>query len=450
MNITVIGTGYVGLVTGTCFADVGHSVCCVDSDARKIEGLCAGRLPIYEPGLQEMVLRSHKAGRLQFTTDLAAGVRASELIFIAVGTPPMPDGSVDLSYVRTVAEQIGRSMDGYKVIVGKSTVPVGTGKMVSQTVRSVTDHPFAYVSNPEFLKEGAAVNDFTMPARIVIGSESPEAIETLKQAYMPFMRKSERFIVMDTASAEMTKYAANTMLALRISFMNEVANLCEAVGADAELVRRGVGTDTRIGGAFLFPGVGYGGSCFPKDVQGLSHLGESAGVEMAITEAVHDVNRLQRERFARRVLDHFGPAARHKTVAVWGLAYKARTDDTRESPAVWCVQQFLEAGMRVRAHDPEAMDKAAGELGPGVTMTDDPYDALDGADALVVMTDWQEFRGADLDRVAQRLAGDTIIDGRNLYDPEKVAEAGLWYASVGRADAEPTAATRLKLRFDAA
>lgn len=432
VRIAVIGTGYVGLVASTCFADTGHSVIGVDKDIETVEGLTQGELPIYEPGLAELIARNIRIGRLRFTTDVDVAVRESELIFIAVGTPPMDDGSVDLGSVMKVARQIARSMTEYKVVIMKSTVPVGTGELITDTIRGITSQDFGYVSNPEFLKEGAAVEDFTKPARVVLGSQTQKAIEKVKRAYSPFMRRSERFLVMDTASAELTKYAANAMLALRISFMNEIAGLCEALGADVGDVRRGIGTDPRIGSSFLFPGVGYGGFCLPKDVRALAGMGTGRGLDMQITKAIHSVNIAQRERFAARILDHFDKPVSGTTLSVWGLAYKASTDDVRGSPAIWCIRKFLDKGMNIRAHDPEAMPKAREQLGDSVLMIDDMYEALDGADALVIFTDWHEFRGAELRQVAERLSGNVVFDGRNLYDARYMTELGLKYISIGR------------------
>ncbi len=432
MKMSVVGTGYVGLVGGACFAESGNHVICVDNVERKIEMLRNGQIPIYEPGLAEIVLRNSAAGRLEFTTDLESAVRQTKVIFLAVGTPPAADGSADLSAILDVASTIGRVMDGYRIIVMKSTVPVGTHKLVSETIAAQTDHPFEYVSNPEFLKEGAAIDDFTKPDRVVIGAHDPEAIAIMKELHAPFMRKSERILVMDPASAEMTKYAANALLATKISFMNEVALLCEQFGADVELVRRGVGSDSRIGNAFLFPGVGYGGSCFPKDVSALIAMGEEAGRPMRIVEAVDDVNKRQRRVFAQRVIDHFGEACNRTRLAVWGLAFKSRTDDVRESPAIGAIHMFLERGMTVRAHDPEAMGEARLELGDSIEMCDDSYEALDGADALVLFTDWPKFRTPDFDEIAARLPSRLIFDGRNMYDPELLARRGFQYHCIGR------------------
>ncbi len=437
MKMSVVGTGYVGLVAGTCFSDSGNHVICVDSDKRKVDMLREGRIPIYEPGLGEMVALNKKAGRLEFTTDLASAVKRSRIIFIAVGTPPAPDGSADLSAIVDVAGTIGQAMDGYRIIVMKSTVPVGTHKKVIEAIKARSEYPFDYVSNPEFMKEGAAIDDFTKPDRVILGVTSQGVVSVMKELYSPFMRKSERILVMDPASAEMSKYAANAMLATRVSFMNEVAGLCERYGADVESVRRGVGTDARIGDAFLFPGVGYGGSCFPKDVSALISMGEETGHRMTIVEAVDSANQRQRRNFAQKVIDHFGDACSGTTLAVWGLAFKSRTDDVRESPAIVAIRMFLEKGMRVRAHDPEAMETSRAELGDSIEMCEDAYEALGGADALVLFTDWPEYRTPDFDLIAKRIEGKLIFDGRNMYDPKLLAERGFRYHCVGRPVASP-------------
>ncbi len=438
MNISVVGTGYVGLVAGACFADSGHRVICVDCDERKIRQLCNNEIPIYEPGLTEIVVRTQKTGRLAFTTDLASAVQRSRIVFIAVGTPQADDGSVDLSAILDVAQTVGRVMDGYRVVVMKSTVPVGTHKRVSEAIRSQTDHPFDYVSNPEFLKEGAAVDDFTRPDRVVIGATNPAVVEIMRELYASFMRREERILIMDPASAEMTKYAANAMLATRISFMNEIAGLCERVGADVESVRRGVGSDARIGSAFLFAGVGYGGSCFPKDVSALVSTGRSVEHPMTLVSAAQEVNARQRRLFARRVIDFFGDACGQSTLAVWGLAFKSWTDDVRESPAIAAIRMFLERKIRVRAHDPEAMGTARAELGDAVTMCEDAYQTLEGADALVVFTDWPQFRTPDFEMIAAKLRRKVVFDGRNLYDPAAMAKKGFQYFCIGRPPVAPS------------
>ncbi|MFQ5495720.1 MAG: UDP-glucose dehydrogenase family protein [Phycisphaerae bacterium] len=432
MKMTVVGTGYVGLVAGACFADSGNHVICVDCDEGKIRRLTDGEIPIYEPGLAEIVRRSTRAARLSFTTDLESAVKQSRVIFIAVGTPPAPDGSADLSAILSVSETIGRAMDGYRIVVMKSTVPVGTHRKVSEAIAARTDHPFDYVSNPEFMKEGAAIEDFTKPDRVVLGSTNHAALEVMRELYAPFMRKSERIYGMDPASAEMTKYAANALLATKISFINEIAALCDRLGADVEQVRRGIGSDSRIGNSFLFPGVGYGGSCFPKDVSALVSMGEAVDCPMNITAAVQEVNQRQRRVFATKIIDHFGEACGRTTLGVWGLAFKSRTDDVRESPAIAAIQMFLQRGMTVRAHDPEAMITGGAELGDAVRMFDDPYDVLRGADALVVFTDWPEFRTPDFDRIADALPGKLIFDGRNMYEPRMLAKRGFHYHAIGR------------------
>ncbi|MCH8146957.1 MAG: UDP-glucose/GDP-mannose dehydrogenase family protein [Planctomycetes bacterium] len=438
MKIAVVGTGYVGLVAGACFADSGNRVICVDIDEDKIRRLKRGDVPIFEPGLKEIVERNAKAARLTFTTDLADAVGKSRIIILAVGTPPAEDGSPDLTAILNVSSQIGRAMDDYRVVVMKSTVPVGTHARVAEAIRAETDHPFDYVSNPEFLKEGAAVEDFTRPDRVVIGATNPAVVEIMRELYASFLRRDERIYVMDPASAEMTKYAANAMLATRISFMNEIANLCDQFGADVEAVRRGMGSDSRIGTAFLFPGVGYGGSCFPKDVSALVSMGEKAGCPVRIAEAVQAVNQRQRRVFAERVISHFGDRCGKTKLAVWGLAFKSWTDDVREAPAIAAIRMFLEKGMTVMAHDPEAMRTAAAELGDRVSMCDDSYDTLDGADGLVIFTDWPKFRTPDFDTIGERLSSKLIFDGRNLYDPKAMARKGFTYICIGRPPTSPS------------
>ncbi len=432
MNISVVGTGYVGLVAGACFSDSGHRVVCVDKDASKIRRLNAGEIPIFEPGLAEIVERNKRAGRLVFSTDLDASIKHGRMIFIAVGTPEGVNGEADLSAILGVATTIGKLMDGYRVVVMKSTVPVGTHKRVSAAIAAETDHPFDYVSNPEFLKEGAAIEDFMRPDRVVIGTTNPAAAEIMREMYAPFMRRDERILMMDPASAEMTKYAANAMLALRISFINEMSGLCEKYGADIESVRRGVGSDSRIGSAFLYPGVGYGGSCFPKDVSALVAMGAAVDFPATLAAAARDVNARQRKRFAQRVIDHFGSACNKTTIAVWGLAFKAWTDDVRESPAIAGIKMFAERGIKIRAHDPEAMSNAGELLGNGVEMCDDAYKAIEGADALVIFTDWPQFRTPDFEMMASKMRGKVIFDGRNLYDPGAMARRGFAYHCIGR------------------
>ncbi len=432
MKVGVVGAGYVGLVAGACFADGGNHVICMDSDESKIEKLKHDVLPIYEPGLLEIVRRNVKAGRLSFTTDLAEVVADSLIIYLAIGTPPAPDGSADLSAALSVAEQVAKMMDGYRIIVMKSTVPVGTHKIISDTLARHTEQPFDYVSNPEFLKEGMAVDDFMRPDRVVIGATNPAVNEIMKQLYAPFMRRDERFLFMDPASAELTKYAANALLATKISFINEIALLCEKVGADVSAVRKGVGSDSRLGPAFLYPGVGYGGSCFPKDISALIAVGESLGQPMTVAQAVDAVNQRQRKVFADRVIAYFQGRGAGIRLAVWGLAFKARTDDVRESPALYGVERFLEAGFDVCAHDPEAMGTAREVMGDRLVTVDDGYAALEGAAALVIFTDWQEFRTPDFERIASLLKKPVIFDGRNLYDPALMRRMGIEYHCIGR------------------
>ena len=432
MNVAVIGTGYVGLVVGACLAETGNSVVCADVDAGKIDGLRQNRLPIFEPGLEPLVLRNQQEGRLRFSTDVGAAVEASEVVFIAVGTPPGEDGSADLQHVLAVAETVGKHMNAPKVVVTKSTVPVGTAAKVRAEIAKHTGVPYHVCSNPEFLKEGAAVEDFMKPDRVVIGTDSPEGRQALEELYAPFVRTGNPLIVMDIPSAEMTKYAANAMLATRISFMNQVAVLCEAVGADVSSVRHGIGTDRRIGSAFLFPGPGYGGSCFPKDVKALIRTASDAGVPIDILEAVEAANDRQKRLLTAKLRSHLGDL-RGREIAIWGLAFKAGTDDVRESPALVLVHELLAAGAGVRAHDPAARDTARRELGDRVRFVEHAYDGLDGADALVVVTEWLEYRNPDFARIKTLLRRPLIVDGRNLYDPARLAAQGFTYDSVGRA-----------------
>ncbi len=432
MKICVTGVGYVGLVTGACLAEAGNDVICVDNDSEKIASLKDGVIPIYEPGLTEIVRHNAKLGRLHFTTELKYGVNNSLIIFLAVGTPSAEDGSSDMSAIFSVTNGIAENLSDYRIIATKSTVPVGTCEKITEIIKSKTDVPFDYVSNPEFLKEGAAVEDFMSPDRIIIGVTSPKVREIMEQLYSPFMRKSSRILFMDPASAEMAKYAANAMLATRISFMNELSALCERVGADIEMIRHGLGSDSRIGSAFLFPGVGYGGACFPKDIRALIHTGSEHGVEMTIAKSVQQVNINQQERFAQRIIDYFAGRQDQITLAVWGLAFKARTDDIRESPAISCINKFLNCRMNIRAYDPEAAASAQKVLGDKIQIFQNGYDALDNADALVIFTDWQEFRNPDFKTVAAKLKKPVIFDGRNLYNPGVVHAAGIEYHSVGR------------------
>ena len=432
MKIAVVGVGYVGLVAAACFAEGGNHVYCVDLDEKKIEGLKNGVIPIYEPGLTEIVTHNHKAGRLIFTTDLEEGVDNALLIFLAVGTPSAADGSANISAILKVAGDVAELMDGYRILVTKSTVPVGTHRKVSDLVLSKTSHPFDYVSNPEFLKEGSAVEDFMKPDRVIIGTTNPAVMEIMKQIYAPFMMKGSRILFMDPASAEMAKYAANSMLATRISFMNEISQLCDAYGADVDKVRVGMGSDSRIGNSFLFPSVGYGGSCFPKDVRALIYMGEQTQIDMTIVRSVQQANLTQQDRFAQRVLDYYAGKSEEVTLAVWGLAFKARTDDVRESPALRCIEKFLESGIKVRAYDPEAMANASAELAGKIETFPESYEALDGADGLMIFTEWQEFRSPDFEQIIKRLKRPVIFDGRNLYSPAYVKKQGIEYHCIGR------------------
>jgi len=434
VKICVVGIGYVGLVTAGCLAEAGNNIVCVDNDEKKIADLKNGVISIYEPGLTEIVKHNEKLGRLHFTTDLKFGVDNSLIIFLAVGTPSAQDGSCDLSAVLSVAAEIAENLHEYRIIATKSTVPVGTHKRVTEVIKSKTTAAFDYVSNPEFLKEGTAVEDFMSPDRIIIGTTNPEVQGKMAQLYGPFMRRGSRILFMDPASAEMTKYAANMMLAARISFMNELSALCEKVGADIELVRHGIGSDSRIGRSFLFAGIGYGGSCFPKDVRALIHTGSINGVEMTIAKSVQRVNINQQERFAARITDYFKGRHEKTILAVWGLAFKAKTDDVRESPAVYCIKKFLDCGMQIKAYDPAdpAPVFRQEDAGGKIQTFQNGYDALDNADALVILTDWQEFRNPDFELIATKLKKPVIFDGRNLYDPEIVKNAGIEYHSIGR------------------
>jgi UDPglucose 6-dehydrogenase len=457
MKVCVVGIGYVGLVTAGCLAEAGNSVVCVDNDLKKIDGLKKGVIPIYEPGLAEIVQHNESHKRLEFTTDLKNGVVSSQIIFLAVGTPSAPDGSADISALLSAAGDIADCLPDYRIIVTKSTVPVGTFKKVTELMKSRTNRPFDYVSNPEFLKEGSAVEDFMSPDRIIIGTEKQSVRDTMNQLYSPFMRKANRVIFMDPASAEMTKYAANVMLASRISFMNEIAALCESVGADIESVRQGVGSDSRIGRAFLFPSIGFGGSCFPKDVCALIHLGDQHKTEMKIAKAAKAANEASQERFAGRIIRYFkqkeftaehaetteknnlkkfsansAVSAVSPTVAVWGLAFKAKTDDIRESAAINCVEKLVQNGIKVKAYDPEAAETAKAALGNKIEICENGYETLDGADALVILTEWQEFRNPDFELIVKKLKKPVIFDGRNLYDLDIVKKAGIEYHSIGR------------------
>lgn len=440
MRVGIFGTGYVGLVTGTCLAEVGHDVVCVDVDAGKVERLLQGIIPIYEPGLEPMVKSNHAAGRLDFTTDAARAIAHAEVLFIAVGTPPDEDGSADLQYVLQVARTIGEHLQRPAIIVDKSTVPVGTADRVRATIAATlaargVDIGFDVVSNPEFLKEGAAVEDCMRPDRIVLGVENPAAADRLKRLYAPFNRNHDRFVVMDVRSAELTKYAANAMLATKISFMNEIANIAERVGADVEMVRKGIGSDPRIGWHFIYPGAGYGGSCFPKDVQALARTAQQVGHQPLLLDAVEAVNERQKGHLHELALRHYGDAGiAGKTFAVWGLAFKPDTDDMREASSRRLLAQLWESGARVRAFDPEAAGEARRIFGErdDLVLCASALEALEGADALVVVTEWKQFRSADLADIRSRLADAVVFDGRNIYRPEDAEEAGLAYYGIGR------------------
>ena len=435
MNITVIGTGYVGLVVGACLAETGNPVICADLDQGKIEGLKQNVLPIYEPGLDDFVDRNQGQGRLTFTTDVPAAIASADVVFIAVGTPPDEDGSADLRHVLAVAEQIGKHMRRELVIVTKSTVPVGTAAKVAAAVSRHAKLPFHMCSNPEFLKEGAAIDDFMKPDRVVIGVDSDHARSVMAELYAPFVRTGKPIIFMDIPSAEMTKYAANAMLATRISFMNEIANLCERVGADVDNVRKGIGSDERIGPAFLFPGPGYGGSCFPNDVKALVRTASECGVPLRVLESVEEANDAQKHRLYGKLRELLGDV-RGRRIAVWGLAFKPNTDDMREAASLVLIDELLEGGATVVAHDPVAMHETKRRLGDRIAFADTSYDALAGAEALVIVTDWNEYRHPDFGRIKQALETPVVVDGRNLYDTRKMKSLGFTYASIGRGGKE--------------
>jgi UDPglucose 6-dehydrogenase len=434
MKLAVIGTGYVGLVTGTCFADSGNEVTCIDKVADKIAGLNRGEVPIYEPGLTELVRRNARDGRLTFTTDLEAGISEAEIVFIAVGTPQGHDGGADLSAVFAVGEQVARCLAAPKTVVVKSTVPVGTNAELFRRMKALTEVPFDTASNPEFLKEGAAIEDFTKPDRVVVGVRRPEVAQQLRELHAPFLRTERPFLAMSPESSEMTKYVANGLLATKISFINEMANLCEAYGADIDDVRRGIGHDQRIGFAFLFPGAGYGGSCFPKDVRAMIKMADAKGLPARMMRSVDDVNEAQKEILPRKVLAHLdalgGPSG--KTVAVWGLAFKPRTDDVREAPALVLIDALLAAGCHVHAHDPEAIPNVRAVYGERVKFCEHPYQVLHDADALVLVTEWNEFRNPDFPSMKRLMRSPTIFDGRNLYDPKRLGALGFNYHGMGR------------------
>lgn len=432
MRLAVLGTGYVGLVAGAGFADFGNDVVCVDIDDGKIGKLQSGELPIYEPGLQPLVRRNVEEGRLSFTSDLSEAVRGAEVVFLAVGTPSAHDGSADLSQVVAAATAVGKLIQDFTVVVTKSTVPVGSAARIAEAIAQVTDCPFAVASNPEFLKEGDAVNDFMKPDRIIIGTDNPRAVEVLRLLYAPFVRTSDRILVTDARSAELTKYAANAYLATRISFMNEMANLCERVGADVEMVRRGMGMDQRIGPKFLFPGIGYGGSCFPKDVKAVIATAREAGGSLDILEAVHGLNERQKGRLADKLIAHFDGALFGRRVALWGLSFKPGTDDTREAPSLVVIERLLSAGAEIAAHDPVANESIRKHFGDRVVVHDNNYHAATGADALMLLTEWHQFRRPNFRKLKQILRAPVLFDGRNIWEPEEVRALGFTYYGIGR------------------
>ncbi len=433
MNIAVVGTGYVGLVTGTCFAETGNHVICVDIDEKKVKRMQNGDIPIYEPGLDVIFDRNTRQGRLTFTTNLAEAIKSAEIIFLALPTPPGEDGSADLKYILGVADDLSKIITDYKVIVDKSTVPVGTAEKVHAILaKNLSEDLFDVVSNPEFLREGVAVDDFMKPDRVVIGTKSERARKLMKQLYEPFVRQGNPIYFMDERSAEMTKYAANSYLATRISFMNEIANLCEKVGANVDAVRVGMGSDSRIGKRFLFPGVGYGGSCFPKDVQALAKTAGDHGYDFKILKSVMNVNAIQKHRLTEKIQAHFGGDLKGKTIAIWGLAFKPNTDDIREAPALYLIGDLIKAGATVKAFDPEAMENVKAEYDGQVEMAQDQYEALIGADALAIVTEWSVFRTPSFDVMKKLLKNPVIFDGRNLYDIEIMTDKGFHYESIGR------------------
>jgi UDPglucose 6-dehydrogenase len=432
MKIAVIGTGYVGLVTGTCFAETGNTVTCVDIDENKVKKLSNGEITIYEPGLEKLFLRNLREERLQFTTDLETGIKDAKLIFLALPTPPGEDGSADLSYILKVADQLGKILTDYKIIIDKSTVPVGTAEKVEKTIAANCRCEFDVVSNPEFLREGLAVEDFMKPDRVVIGTNSERARKVISELYAPFVRQGNPIIFMDERSAELTKYAANSFLATKISFMNEIAQLCEKLGADVDMVRRGIGSDERIGKRFLFPGIGYGGSCFPKDVQALSRSAGEVNYDFKILDAVMDVNQKQKLHLVTRIRAHYKNQLKGKKFAMWGLAFKPNTDDIREAPALYIIEELLKEGASVTAFDPEAMNNVKKVIGDRIVFAENQYDAINDCDALIIATEWSEFRTPDFDKMAGIMKNKVIFDGRNVYEPAKMKDLGYYYESIGR------------------
>jgi len=437
VKITMVGTGYVGLVTGTCLAETGNDVTCVDCDRAKIDLLRQGAIPIYEPGLAELVGRSSAAGRLHFTRDLAGATRGAKLVFLAVGTPPRDDGSVDLEALRSAVDEVAPHLDPSAIVILKSTVPVGTNAGVAARLREITGRECDVASNPEFLKEGTAVDDFMKPDRVVVGVRREEVLDVLRDLYAPYLRTDKPLLAMSPESAEMTKYVANALLATKISFINEVANLCERTGADINEVRRGIGHDSRIGFAFLFPGAGYGGSCLPKDVRALAAVARAHGVEPRMLDAVHEVNQRQKSVLFEKIMEHFDGQLSDKTIAVWGLAFKPGTDDIREAPSRVLIDRLLAAGARLRVHDPEAIENVRLLYGDRLVYCDRPDKAIEGADALAIVTEWKEFVHPDFDRIRARMRGPVIFDGRNLYQPARMRAAGFTYYSIGRPTARP-------------
>lgn len=432
MKIAVVGTGYVGLVTGTCLSETGNHVTCIDIDQKKVEKLKNGVVPIYEPGLEALFERNTKQGRLNFTTDLKEGIKGAKVIFLALPTPPGEDGSADLKYILKVADDLGPLLEEYTIIIDKSTVPVGTAEKVKNRISANAKVEFDVVSNPEFLREGVAVEDFMKPDRVVIGSSSAKANKTLETLYAPLVRQGNPIIFMDEKSAELTKYAANSFLATKITFMNEIANLCEKLGADVDAVRKGIGTDSRIGKRFLFAGIGYGGSCFPKDVQALAKSSQEADYNFKILNAVMDINETQKTKLIPKIKDYFSGDISGKTIAIWGLAFKPYTDDIREAPALANIKELLKLGAKVKAYDPEAMDNVRELLGDEIELCKDEYDALEGADALLIMTEWPVFRTPEFEKLSKELKNKVIFDGRNLYEPAQMEELGFKYYSIGR------------------
>ncbi len=432
MKIAVVGTGYVGLVSGTCFSETGNHVTCIDIDKEKVEKLKNGKIPIYEPGLDILFERNIRQGRLDFTTNLKEGIKGAKIIFLALPTPPGEDGSADLQYVLRVAEDLGPLLEEYTIIVDKSTVPVGTAELVKEKIALGAKVDFDVVSNPEFLREGVAVEDFMKPDRVVVGVESERAESVMKQLYIPYVRQGNPIIFMDLKSAELTKYAANSFLATKITFMNEIANLCEKLGADVDKVRKGMGTDSRIGKRFLFAGIGYGGSCFPKDVQALAKSAEDSAYDFKILKSVMDVNKIQKTRLVDKVLEFFDGNIQGKTFAMWGLAFKPYTDDIREAPALYNIDELISKGASVKVYDPEAMENVKNLLGDKVSYAKDGYSAAEGADALLIMTEWPVFRTPDFDKLRNNLNNNVIFDGRNLYDLEDIKSKGFQYFSIGR------------------